>query len=96
MNKLSEEIVLASFVNELEKQALFKTLVKVLKNVDLVAGTKGIKKGLNVLEKHKGPMFAVPKGALKKSVKVKTYAKYPWQKDVGGVEKYVLRGSTMC
>jgi len=78
MNKLSEEIVLASFLNELEKQAGLKTIVKVLKNVDLVAGTKGIKEGLKVLEKHKGPVFALPKGALKKPVKVETYAKKCW------------------
>lgn len=86
MNKLSEDIVLLSFLDELEKQAGFGTLVKVLKEADLVAGTKGIRAGLKVLEQHKGPMFALPKGALKKPVQVKAYGK-----EVGGTEKFVLQ-----
>lgn len=86
MTKLSEEILLLSFIDELEKQAGFNTLVKVLKEADLVAGTKGIREGLKILEKHKGPMFALPKGALKKPVQVKTYGK-----NVGGFEKFVLQ-----
>jgi len=86
MNKLSEEIILVSFIDELEKQAGFETLVKVLKNADLIAGTKGIREGLKVLEKHKGALSAVSKGALKNTVKVETYGK-----EVGGAEKFVLR-----
>lgn len=86
MNKLSEDIILVSFVDELEKQAGFETLVKVLKNADLIAGTKGIREGLKVLEKHKGALSAVSKGALKNTVKVETYGK-----EVGGVEKFILR-----
>jgi len=86
MNKLSEEIIMQSFINELEKQAGFETLVKVLKNADLVAGTKGIREGLKVLEKHKDALSAVSKGALKKPVQVETYGK-----GVGGVEKFVLK-----
>jgi len=86
MNKLSEQIIMLSFVNELDKQAGFDTLVEVLKNVDLVAGTKGIREGLKVLEKHKEALSAVSKGALKKPVQVETYGK-----GVGGVEKFVLK-----
>lgn len=86
MNKLSEQIITLGFVNELDKQAGFETLVKVLKNVDLVAGTKGIREGLKVLEKHKEALTAVSKGALKKPVQVKTYGQ-----GVGGVEKFVLK-----
>ena len=77
--------MLLSFLDELEKYAGAETLLKVLKNADLVAGSKGIRAGLKVLEQHKGPMFALPKGALKKTVDVKTY-----DKGVGGLEKFFL------
>ena len=86
MNKLSEDIMMLSFFNELEKQGGFETLIKVLKNADLMAGSKGIREGLKVLEKHKDALSAVSKGALKKPVKVETYGK-----NVGGVEKFVLK-----
>ena len=85
MNKISENIIQLSFRDELEKQAFLKTVVKVLKNADLVAGVKGIRKGVATIAEHKGPMFDLPKGALKNPVKVKTYGK-----DVGFGQKFIL------
>jgi hypothetical protein len=73
-------------MTQVEKQAFLRTVGKVLKEVDLVAGTKGFRAGLKELGKHKGPMFALPKGALKKPIKVETYGK-----ETGGVSKFVLQ-----
>jgi hypothetical protein len=73
MNKLSEEILAASFLNTLEKNAVFEKFIKVFKEADRVAGSKGIREGLKILEGHKSPLSALPIGALKKPVSVKTY-----------------------
>lgn len=86
MNKQSEKITLLSFREELEKQAFLKTFVRVMKNTDLIAGAKGIGKGLEYLAEHKGPMFAISKGALKNPVKVKTY-----DASVKGGERLLLK-----
>ena len=85
MTKLSENIEQTAILKELEKQAFLRTVGKVLKHVDLVAGQKGVREGLKVLEKHKGPMFALPKGALKNPIQVKTYGD-----NVGNASKFVL------
>ncbi len=76
----------SNFFNEAEKLAFLSMVRKVLKNVDLVAGTKGLRAGAKELAKHKGPMFALPKGALKNSIKVETYGK-----NVGVGEKIILK-----
>jgi len=87
MNKLSEQIILESFLNELEKDAAFGEFVKIIKNVDLVAGGKGgIKAGLKILEKHKDALTTVSKGALKEPVQAVAYGK-----NVGTLEKFVLK-----
>ncbi len=72
-------------MTQIEKQAFLRTAIKVLKKVDLEAGTKGLRVGMRELAKHKGPMFALPKGALKKPIEVKTYGK-----EVGHGSKFVL------
>lgn len=86
MNKQSENIILLSFKKELEKQAILRNVIRVLKNADLIAGVKGIRKGVEYLAEHKGPLSAISKGALKNPVKVKTY-----DKSVSGVERFIFR-----
>ena len=87
MDKISENTIRLSFLNELEKQAGFGNLIgKVLRKANLEAGAKGIRSGLATIAEHKGPLFALPKGALKKTVNLKTYGK-----DVGKFEQFLTR-----
>lgn len=86
MNKQSENIILLSFKKELEKQAILRNVIRVLKNADLIAGAKGIRKGVEYLAEHKGALSVISKGALKNPVKVKTY-----DKGVSGFEKFIFR-----
>jgi len=93
MNKLSEDIILSSFLEELdvlEKQGTLKVtlkaLGKVLREADLVAGEKGLKAGLELLGRHKDPLARVSKGTLKNPVKAKTY-----EEGVGGIGKFLFK-----
>lgn len=93
MHKLSEDIILLSFLDELnnlEKNGGFKVTLKALGNVlreaDLLAGEKGLKAGLEFLGRHKDPLARVAKGTLKNPVKVETY-----EEGVGGIGKYLFR-----
>jgi len=68
MNILSEEI-------KFKKQAAFDTLVNVLRKADMVAGEKGLRKGLEFLEKYKSPLNTLSKGQLNKPIYQKAYGK---------------------
>lgn len=88
MNKISEQILVMSFLNELEKIGSGeKFLSNLLHEADLVAGNKGIRAGLKVLERHKDPLFDLPKGALKKTVPQVHY-----EEGVGKIQRGVAKG----
>lgn len=85
MNKISEQIFIISFLDELEKTGTFNEniVMKLLREADSVAGSKGIRAGLKVFEQHRRPLFALPKGALKKPVPQVTYGE-----GVGSVQRF--------
>jgi len=88
MNKISEQILVMSFLNELEKiSSGEKFLSNLLHEADSVAGNKGVRAGLKVFERHKDPLFDLPKGALKKIVPQAHY-----EEGVGKIQRGVAKG----